>query len=201
MRFAAYPSIADDTLAYVPHPISTFSLGSLGTIPATRERALGANRSRLHQVLTLWTTTAPQSAVAHEMLAELLELLGSIRERDDQRSALSEVRHARRLVSDSLGRLRLAQTELRLLAKSEDFAGAKALADSLLAVRRPGGAEAQRLVGAAALTGRLRRTEELLTSITTGGLEAPELPDGRPLHDRKSTRLNSSHANISYAVF
>src|SRR3712207_7880179 len=29
------------------------------------------------------------------------------------------------------------------------------------------------------------------------------LPDGRPyfLGDRKSTRLNSSHANISYAVF
>src|SRR3712207_7729261 len=26
-------------------------------------------------------------------------------------------------------------------------------------------------------------------------------PDGRRLADRKSTRLNSSHANISYAVF
>src|SRR3712207_7456752 len=25
--------------------------------------------------------------------------------------------------------------------------------------------------------------------------------EGRPLEDRKSTRLNSSHANISYAVF
>src|SRR3712207_8593417 len=32
------------------------------------------------------------------------------------------------------------------------------------------------------------------------GLEAPLLHDGR-LVDRKSTRLNSSHANISYAVF
>src|SRR3712207_8200876 len=30
----------------------------------------------------------------------------------------------------------------------------------------------------------------------------PALPDGvRPAADRKSTRLNSSHANISYAVF
>src|SRR3712207_8087318 len=27
------------------------------------------------------------------------------------------------------------------------------------------------------------------------------LPPHRPLQDRKSTRLNSSHANISYAVF
>src|SRR3712207_7287512 len=33
-----------------------------------------------------------------------------------------------------------------------------------------------------------------------GGLEIVEVqPDGRT--DRKSTRLNSSHANISYAVF
>src|SRR3712207_8524731 len=30
-----------------------------------------------------------------------------------------------------------------------------------------------------------------------GGPQAPE----RPAQDRKSTRLNSSHANISYAVF
>src|SRR3712207_8240713 len=30
----------------------------------------------------------------------------------------------------------------------------------------------------------------------------PPQPCGRPVHeDRKSTRLNSSHANISYAVF
>src|SRR3712207_7656909 len=28
-----------------------------------------------------------------------------------------------------------------------------------------------------------------------------ETPPGRQLQDRKSTRLNSSHANISYAVF
>src|SRR2546430_5959114 len=28
-----------------------------------------------------------------------------------------------------------------------------------------------------------------------------QLPDGRGLQDRKSTRLNSSHSQISYAVF
>src|SRR3712207_6894480 len=37
------------------------------------------------------------------------------------------------------------------------------------------------------------------------GQAAAEMPDrlaaGRPHEDRKSTRLNSSHANISYAVF
>src|SRR5947209_12324229 len=34
------------------------------------------------------------------------------------------------------------------------------------------------------------------------GERVPQLPDAqRSLPDRKSTRLNSSHANISYAVF
>src|SRR3712207_7929887 len=30
---------------------------------------------------------------------------------------------------------------------------------------------------------------------------SPDVPQGGPALDRKSTRLNSSHANISYAVF
>src|SRR3712207_8814445 len=34
-----------------------------------------------------------------------------------------------------------------------------------------------------------------------GGLSGPVAFWGRPCLDRKSTRLNSSHANISYAVF
>src|SRR3712207_7512958 len=54
------------------------------------------------------------------------------------------------------------------------------------------------------------RVEQVAEPVLRGDLrdlgEAAELPDGRPgAHgmesDRKSTRLNSSHANISYAVF
>src|SRR3712207_9523246 len=33
------------------------------------------------------------------------------------------------------------------------------------------------------------------------GEPPPRPPEGTPAQDRKSTRLNSSHANISYAVF
>src|SRR3712207_7295247 len=33
------------------------------------------------------------------------------------------------------------------------------------------------------------------------GVDAEVVPFGHPVGDRKSTRLNSSHANISYAVF
>src|SRR3712207_8769018 len=36
---------------------------------------------------------------------------------------------------------------------------------------------------------------------TSMSWRAPARPYGRPSRDRKSTRLNSSHANISYAVF
>src|SRR5947209_10617764 len=49
-------------------------------------------------------------------------------------------------------------------------------------------------------------TQSLLSS-TTSGASAPVSEDGRLeifvalTSDRKSTRLNSSHANISYAVF
>src|SRR3712207_8520935 len=35
----------------------------------------------------------------------------------------------------------------------------------------------------------------------TGGAAAPDAEAGAEAGDRKSTRLNSSHANISYAVF
>src|SRR3712207_8579418 len=41
------------------------------------------------------------------------------------------------------------------------------------------------------------RLQQLEPFVGTWRIEAP----GLPLPDRKSTRLNSSHANISYAVF
>src|SRR3712207_8482227 len=40
--------------------------------------------------------------------------------------------------------------------------------------------------------------EERVEESRSAGREREE---GRPIQDRKSTRLNSSHANISYAVF
>src|SRR3712207_7309516 len=38
-------------------------------------------------------------------------------------------------------------------------------------------------------------------AITESGVNSENVSSGSPLADRKSTRLNSSHANISYAVF
>src|SRR3712207_7654970 len=47
---------------------------------------------------------------------------------------------------------------------------------------------------------RPQRAERLLLARGRGGGDARR-PRAHPRADRKSTRLNSSHANISYAVF
>src|SRR3712207_7603147 len=44
-------------------------------------------------------------------------------------------------------------------------------------------------------------TERCVFSLEKDGLKLIEVADGIDIQDRKSTRLNSSHANISYAVF
>src|SRR3712207_9483261 len=48
---------------------------------------------------------------------------------------------------------------------------------------------------------RPRRIHHLLAGRDVRLVEPDQLVRGAPLGDRKSTRLNSSHANISYAVF
>jgi tRNA A-37 threonylcarbamoyl transferase component Bud32/tetratricopeptide (TPR) repeat protein len=201
LRFAAYPLLIADTLAYVPYPVSAFSVGRLGMVSSTRDRALDANRSRLRQILSLWVSTAPQSAAAHEMLADLLETLGSLAEDDEQGSALSEVRRARELIGDSVASVGLARTELRLLLKVQEFVSAKRLADSLLRVpRRSAASEADRLIGAAAITGRLRRTEQLLVATVAAGMDGPVQSDGRPLQVPsgllKEWAVSMAHASL-----
>src|SRR3712207_8500247 len=54
------------------------------------------------------------------------------------------------------------------------------------------------------VTGRLGRPEEIAPTVVFLASEGATLMHGQTIHlngDRKSTRLNSSHANISYAVF
>src|SRR3712207_6906267 len=45
------------------------------------------------------------------------------------------------------------------------------------------------------------RPQHLVDAPVVGGERVPDDVDLPDLRDRKSTRLNSSHANISYAVF
>src|SRR3712207_8518620 len=74
-------------------------------------------------------------------------------------------------------------------------AGTPYAAEAAAEVFRAGGNAADAAVAAAAA---VSVTEPLLSSIGGGGFALVRDPDGE---DRKSTRLNSSHANISYAVF
>src|SRR3712207_8516575 len=62
--------------------------------------------------------------------------------------------------------------------------------------------------GDPAVDGGVQHRERVaLVDLTPVGAELPAAQSddtdgsGQPLRDRKSTRLNSSHANISYAVF
>src|SRR3712207_7962811 len=52
-------------------------------------------------------------------------------------------------------------------------------------------------------TEAVENADEKLAANDAPGIGPPELAGGEGAHgqDRKSTRLNSSHANISYAVF
>src|SRR3712207_8428696 len=63
--------------------------------------------------------------------------------------------------------------------------------------RPPGGrvAAAEELHGDGGVRGRRGHRRRVRRPARAG------LPDAAPARDRKSTRLNSSHANISYAVF
>src|SRR5947209_2232055 len=53
---------------------------------------------------------------------------------------------------------------------------------------------------AVALSRKLRLEKDVSSALPKISIISPS-PGGIPVPDRKSTRLNSSHANISYAVF
>lgn len=136
----------------------------------------------LRELFGQWVRVSPDDPQAHAMLAELLERAGEIvAATPGQTSALTAIRSARALTTDSVRRLALASDEVRLLLKSEDFKRAAHLADSLLdAHPDPDVRKADILLGLAALTGQLERTGELMRalSLTT---RAPAWSDGQSM--------------------
>jgi hypothetical protein len=111
-----------------------------------------------------WARALPESPEAAEALASVLEATSDLADtRPEEHSGLAMILRARKFAQGSSQRLRLAVSEVRLLAKLEDFAGARRLADSLLgASLAPEPWAAARLAGLAALTGRVHRTAQLL---------------------------------------
>jgi tRNA A-37 threonylcarbamoyl transferase component Bud32/tetratricopeptide (TPR) repeat protein len=158
----AYPSLTNDTLAFVPFPYADIATGKISA-SSSAAAALARNRASLERLASGWTLELPRSATAFEALARALELQGRIGGTDAQdSSALAALRHARSLAMDSADRRRLGVMDTRLLLVSGDFAGARALADSMLAAPVTTPAEAGALKAVAALTGHVRRTIELL---------------------------------------
>ncbi len=163
-RFAAFASQRADTLAFVPIPASEISAATARSVPATTGEAILRNQRELRDIYTAWVRAMPQNTLAHERLADVLESLGIIAESDPQgNSALSEIRRARALATDTTKSRWLAFAQVRLLLKAGDPAAAKQLVDSML--RRDSSssvANADALIGPAALTGRLHRASELM---------------------------------------
>ena len=168
-RFGAWPTLAADTLAFVPFPLAALLAGSAGAADAASRAhaaAVARNRNLLREIGRDWIRAFPASPDAHEALARILEADGLLAPgggRDEENSALAQVRSGRSMAATPVQALRLAGAEVRLLLKLDQFSAAAALADSLLGAKRhPEPAQALLLAPLAALLGRAARAGELL---------------------------------------
>jgi tetratricopeptide (TPR) repeat protein len=183
VRFGAFPSLSHDTLAFVPWRIQEVTAGIPRALPPTLSPAVQHNRDLMRDIATVWVQAFPGRADAHEALGRVLESLGEVTAgRDPDRSALGEIRQARRLAKGTAGALRLAATEVRLLLKAEQPMDARLLADSLLsaASSTPRAEDAEQLIGPAALTGRLHLAADLQRRAATRYTFLT--PEGNELH-------------------
>jgi DNA-binding SARP family transcriptional activator len=177
--FAAYPSLAGDTLAFVPWPMEAVAAVRKETVPATRAAAGRRTREVLRGILADWVSAFPQSPDAHEALAMGLEALGDIRDVPQGRpSAFTELAQARALAREPEQRMRLAILQVRLWVRMGDFARARAAADSVLQQwRTPGPRDAMALAPVAVLTGRVEQARALMRTA------APEVSFHTPRGD------------------
>ncbi len=186
LRFAAFPSLDHDTLAFVPWLVADFYKAKAASRPATMQAAVAHNREELRTLIRKWIAAFPSSANAYEALALVLETTGELDlGPDTERSALAAIRRARELSQDADQTLRAAVAETRLLFKAERFREAAALADSMLAnpPAEPAPLAARRLGGLAIMTGHIYRAAQLLqrsapldTPMTWDGMELPDAP-------------------------
>ena len=179
--FLALPALLHDTLAYIPYPsrlsANVFRRQSEANV------AVAANTARLARSLRAWVRLSPREPRAREMLGDILEKQGVIvANAGDSISALEQIRAARSLTKDSLRRVALSNTLVRLAIKADSFAMAATLADSLLRnAPRATAKEGESLVGLAALLGERHRTVVLLTPLMSLPAFGPTLPDGKPV--------------------
>jgi len=183
--FAAFPDVLADTFAFIPHPLTALQAGRSPTKPQHGAEALARSRGMLAHFVEQWVAAFPQDPEAHSALAQVLEMHGRLASSGRrERSALTELREAQRLTSDTGTLLEIVVDQVRLLVKLERFDAARQLADSLLAAwPDPEPQRAETLAGLAALTGRGHLLAELLrrTAPAFVPLQAAPLPVPLPI--------------------
>jgi hypothetical protein len=153
--FAAYPGLANDTLAFVPYRVAAVASASPGTIPASLREAVRKNRDRLARVIRNWREAFPDSSASNLALARTLEWEGTLDGEDPQESALPAARLARSAANTGADSLAAAVAEVRLLVKLQRFDAARALASEMLGWwASPAPEQAGVLMALAALVGR-----------------------------------------------
>jgi serine/threonine-protein kinase len=177
--FAAFPALEADTIAFTPYPFGEVVRRRDDRGAGARLAAVAASRTLQLDVTRRWTEAFPDSPDAHEALAVVLEASGRAGPRSGDPSALSEVQRARALATAADQRLRLAVAETRLRLKTEDFEGARRLADSTLrAVTAADPEAAAQAAGLAALLGRAQRAAALARA---AAVDTPRAYTGEPL--------------------
>jgi hypothetical protein len=176
--FAAFPALDADTIAFTPYPFAEVVRRRDDRGAAARLAAVAASRGLQLEVTRRWTEAFPDSPDAHEALAVVLEASGRAGPRAGDPSALGEVQRARALATAADQRLRLAVAESRLRLKTDDFEGARRLADSTLrAVTAATPATAAQAAGLAALLGRANRAAALAR---VAAVDTPRAYTGEP---------------------
>ncbi len=205
--FYAYPSLANDTIGFVPYPAAVFSASDARTIAPTRQDALRRNREVLLAFGRQWTVASPRSPDAWEALMLAREGRGEIT--DDADGVGVPLHTARSLTTTPLQNVRLAAAQVRIHVKRSEFALARRLADSILARHTeaaPSPEIARFLSGLAALTGHPGRNAQFMTiwtspRVAAAGIQPPLNEAASRFFTRAAPGLCDDSVSANLAAF
>ena len=182
--FFGLPDLVGDSIIHAVRPFSELQKIPYENMAPAYDRALQRNRDALLGILSALTQRLPDNADAFESLARVLEMRDEITGTPNGGySALSAVDRAKVLTRDSVQRVRLGASDVRLHLKLGDFGRTAAIGDSILSASPSStGDRALYLAGIAALLGREHAATAYLRSsgqtvALTGAPAVPLLED------------------------
>jgi serine/threonine-protein kinase len=172
LRFSAHPSVAGDSLVFVPFPSNDVRAAVAGISPRNLARAVRVGRSAVRRITEAWAGEYPHDPEVKEAVAVSLELLGDP-------SAADTLRIARQTERDELRRAQMAAAEVMVRVKfalpgrPDQLTLATVLADSLLRSGDTRSAEvAAILAPLAALLGNCELAERFTSASAPAALNA-----------------------------